>query len=307
MKAGARGHGGTGARLGRMLSVPLCLRASVPLAAQRMLSVPLCLWASVPLAAQELPSVRAAVQLAADGRGDSARILVNVELARHRAGSGPWVEVLFWRGRLAGSGDSAERDLRRVAIEYASSPWADDALLHLAQLALAAGNAAGAYDLAGRLRADYPGSELRSRAALWKGRAAFLTGETRAACALLDSARTEAGADVEFVNQVEFYRGRCAAISAAPPPTPAAAPPDTTAADPRVSFEVQVAAARSEAAARAVADRLTRAGQRARIVAGEDGLRRVRLGPFATREEADQAAQAARRIAGGTPFVVRLP
>jgi hypothetical protein len=272
--------------------------------------------APAPFAAQELPAVRAAIALAAEGFGDSARVLLNRELRRSATGTPAWVEVLYWRGRLSATGDSAERDFRRVAIEYSASSWADDALLQLAQLALAAGNPAAAYELALRLRTDYPESELRPQAALWAARAAFSTGEPRAACSLLEAARRESGDDVEFHNQVAFFQGRCAAIGTAAPdrpqgapvtpapaPTPQPAPADATRPG---TFEVQVAATRSESAAADVRDRLARAGIRARIVTGADGMRRVRLGPFATREEAEAAARSAQRVAGGAPFVITV-
>jgi hypothetical protein len=268
----------------------------------------LALLPSCPLAAQTSPAIRAALQLAAEGRSDSAQRLVGTELARGHPGDAAWVEALYFRARLATWGDSAERDLRRVAIEYSGSAYADDALLQLSQLALAAGNPASALELAGRVRSDYPDSDLKPRAALWAARAAFEVGEPRTACALLDSARTEAAADIEFVNQVTFYRARCTASVLAAPGTPARdtgsrLPPPAS----RPQFEVQVAAATTDAAAQAVVRRLARAGHEARIVPGDNGVLRVRMGPYATQPAADSAARGARALVGGTPFVVRLP
>jgi hypothetical protein len=272
---------------------------------------------AVAATAQESPAARQAAALAAEGRGDSARGLLNRVLASTRAGEPAYVEALYWRGRLAASGDSAEHDMRRVAIEFSSSPWADDALLQLSHLALAAANPAAGYDMAMRLRSDYPGSGLRPQAALAAARAAFETGEPRAACALLDSARAEAAADIEFGNQVLYYRARCregrpvapAVARAVTPDTarPAATPGGSTVHGRRASFDVQVLAARTDAAAEQAVQRLGQAGLRARIVRGDDGLRRVRLGPFGSIEEASAAAQAARRAVGGEPLVVRNP
>jgi hypothetical protein len=270
-----------------------------------------------PARAQESAVLRTAITLAGEGRSDSARVLLAGELRRLRMGDAAWVEVLFWRGRLAVSGDSAEADLRRVALEFPASPWADDALLELSQLALAAGNPASAYEVALRLRADYPGSPLGPRAALWAARAAFDTGEPRHACALLDSARVEGAADVEFVNQVAFYRGRCTAALLAPPPAAAAAPgaPPTTgggggtpAASVQVApgWYVQVLASRRQGEAADVAQRLGSANLSAHVLAGEDGFHRVRVGPFASEAEAREAGVRARRLVGGEPFVVRV-
>ncbi|HXY19530.1 MAG TPA: SPOR domain-containing protein [Gemmatimonadales bacterium] len=270
--------------------------------------------------AQDNPALRTAVQLAAEGRGDSARRIVDAEIAKARPGEPAYVEALYWRGRLALSGDSAERDLRRVAIEYSTSPWADQALLQLAQLAQAAGNSAAALQLAGRLRSDYPTSALRARAALWGGRAAFEVGDPATACALLDSARAESPGDVEFLNQVAFYRGRCAAIATTPradtssPPGGRGAPPDTaraaarpdstSTARPVARFDVQVTATKSSRTAQTLLDRLTKAGQPGHVVKGSDGLLRVRVGPFATEAEASAAATRLRRSVGGHPFVI---
>lgn len=303
MKTAARRHRGTAARWAGLVSV--CA------------AVPLCPHIA---GAQGNPVVRTAVQLAAEGRGDSARAMVARELRRAHVGDSVYVEALFWRGRLSTYGDSAERDFRRVALEYPTSPWADDALLELVQLALAAGNPSGALELGRRLREDYPGSDLRARTSLWMARAAFDAGDGRTACALLDSAGAEAPGDVEFQNQVGFYRQRCtAATLAAPPPRPAASdsarPPaaarptgaTASAGSTRATYLVQVYAARSAAEATGVVRRLARAGLKARTEHSADGYHRVRLGPYASERQARDAAAAARRAVGGAPFVVRAP
>jgi SPOR domain len=292
------------------------------------LAVPLCLCASVrPVRAQQNPVIKAAIQLAAGGNGDSARKLVAGELAKAKPGDPAYVEALYWSGRLAASGDSAESDFRRVAIEYSNSAWADQALLQLAQLAMAAGNGAGALQLAERLRNDYPTSTLRPQAALWAGRAAFDVGDPATACALLDSARAEAPSDIEFLNQVAFYHSRCAVVrsleradsgtakpaGAAPadtarPATPRPAPPAAAAPAPPASaapqYAVQVRATRSDRIARDLVARVTRAGLHAHIEQGDDGIRRVRVGPYATEHEATAAAERLRHLLGGHPFVV---
>jgi hypothetical protein len=264
--------------------------------------------AAGPARAQDNPALQEAVRLAGEGRGDEARRIVNTELAKVRSGDPAYVEALYWRARLAVTGDSAERDLRRVAIEYPASRWADDALLQLAQLAMAAGNPASALALAQRLRGDYPESDLRPQAALWAGRAAFDLGDARGACALLDSARSEAAADVEFVNRVGFYRARCSALPAGaaanqqPPVRPDSVRPPPAGTG---GFAIQVAAVKTEAEAARVLRRITGAGLRGHVVAGSDGLRRVRVGAYATEREAQDTLPSVRRALGGRPFVVR--
>jgi hypothetical protein len=276
--------------------------------------------------AQESPAIKSAVQLAAEGRGDSARRILATELARARAGDPAYIEALFWRGRLATSGDSAVRDLRRVAIEYSTSRWADQALLQLAQLAMAAGKPAEALEDSRRIRGDYPESTLGARAAMWAGRAAFELGDPATACALLDSATSEATGDVELVNQIAYHRSRCpATLAGAPSPGQAqpAARSDTAAAAradtahrtapaaaaaappaPPTRFEVQVTATRSSRAAQAMLVRVRKTGMSARIVTGADGFQRVRAGSFSNRRDAEAAADRLRRALGGHPLVV---
>lgn len=263
--------------------------------------------------AQDNQAIREAVRLAGDGRGDEARRIVGAELSRARPGEAPYIEALYWRARLTAVGDSAERDLRRIAIEYPTSRWAPDALLQLTQLAMAAGNPVSAFALAERLRSDYPDSDLRPQAAFWAGRAAFDLGEARAACALLDSARTEAAADVEFMNRVAFYRSRCSAAptrtdtaraTPAPSPQPAAAQPATA---PAGHFTVQVAAVRTDREEQGVLRALRASGFEGRVVTGADAFRRIRVGGYATEAEALSAARRLRPVVGGRPFVVREP
>jgi hypothetical protein len=288
-----------------------------------------------PALAQDSPVLLEAARLAAEGRGDEARRMVGTELARARPGDPAYIEALYWRARLTATGDSAERDLRRIAIEYPTSRWADDAILQLAQLAMAAGNPVSAFALAERLRSDYPESDLRPRAAFWAGRAAFDLGDPRSGCALLDTARTEASADVEFVNQVAFYRSRCTALVGAAPPAAQEGQPAAPAAQPPApqqptqtppsradtarpvsaptgqatlrragEYSVQVAAVRTDAEEQRILQVLRHAGYEGRVVIGTDGFRRVRVGAYATDGEAQGAVATLRRVVGGRPFVV---
>jgi len=301
---------------------------------RRPLAVAACLSAAAlapaALRAQTSPELAGAMQLAAEGRTDSARQVVAAVLARTRPGDSLYVEALYCRGRLGSNADSARHDLERVAIEFSNSRWADDALLQLTQLALTSGNPAGALGYAQRLRSDYPSSPLHAAAALWGGRAAFDAGQAPVACALLDSARAEDPGDIEFENQVAFFRSRCTSVALAPATTPAAAPdsahqaaavpsattaPAPTPATPPAArspappaaapYAVQVAATRTPAAAREVAGRMTRAGFTAGVLHGRDGYYRVQLGPYTTLAAARAAAQRASRLVHGRPFVVR--
>ena len=65
------------------------------------------------------------------------------------------------------------RQLQRVAVEYPSSSWADDALLRLVQLDYASANLDGAARNLERIRLDYPGSPLIPQAAYWAARTYF--------------------------------------------------------------------------------------------------------------------------------------
>ena len=262
--------------------------------------------------AQDNPALREAVRLAGDGHGDEARRIVAAELSRARPGETAYIEALYWRARLTAAGDSAERDLRRVAIEFPTSRWAPEALLQLAQLAMAAGNPVSAFALAERLRSDYPDSEWRPQAAFWAGRAAFDLGEARAACALLDSARTEGAADIEFMNRVTFYRSRCGVVPAStdtaravPTPSQPAAPRQLAVPTPAGRFTVQVAAVRTDREEQGVLHALRGAGFEGHVVAGDDGFRRIRVGGYPTEAEALGAARRFRPVVGGRPFVVR--
>ncbi len=271
--------------------------------------------AARPLAAQNDPALSAAVRLAAEGRGDSARRLVEGVLSRVHPGDSAYAEALFWHARLATFGDSAEQGLRQVTVDYPTSSWADDALLELAALAMTAGNPASARALAERIRSDYAGSDLRASAALWAGRAALEMADVAGGCAELDSARLEAPRDIDLQNRIAYFRARCPPPPATPPetaavapPAPALAPPPDSADEaPATTYFVQVGASRSDGEIQRYVDIMSRTRWPTHVVRGPDGFRRVRVGPFATLREAEAVAREARRMVGGAPYVVQGP
>src|SRR3989442_12957373 len=124
---------------------------------------------------------------------------------------------------IAPAAASAATSLQRVVVEYGWSPWADDALLRLAQLHYAQGDPASAAQAAERLRRDYPDSPLKARADFWGARGYFDLRDEPRGCALIQEALTGAGDDIEFRNQVSYYAARCGGTVGTPPP--ATSPP----------------------------------------------------------------------------------
>jgi cell division septation protein DedD len=141
-------------------------------------------------------------------------------------GTPAYGDALFWRGALAETAADAERDYRRVIVEYPLSPYSDDALLSLAELEQARGDRAAAYQHLQRFVREHPASPARARAGLAAARLAFEQHDNSHGCAMISDARASVGtSDVELRNQIEYYGSHCATASTSP--APAAAPAST--------------------------------------------------------------------------------
>jgi hypothetical protein len=282
------------------------------------------LLAGAPLSAQQDSSLRVAVRLVTEGRGDSARSLVRRRLAAVPPSDSSYAEVLYTAGVVASNPDTALKYLRRTTIEYSQSAWADRALLRIAQLSFAAGDATSTFSSAERVITDYPFSPVRAQAAYWAGRAQIDLGNLQSACRYLRQAADSSGDDVETANRARFYVQRClnlpagakkdsvradtVAATTAPPKTP----PVTKVSPPLAgsaakTYAVQVAAVRSVAAADQSMQALKRAGYEPRVTRDTDGFFKVRVGSFKTKAEAQKLATDVRRKANLTPFVVEEP
>jgi cell division protein FtsN len=179
-----------------------------------------------------------AQQMVANGQGDAGRALVQAQLDSAPIGSPRYVTALYWRAVVAETAAGAERDLRRIVIEFPLSPESGDALMRLAQLEMARGDRQQALEHLDRLLLEHPNNPSRGRAAFWMGQLLLENGQTAAACARLAqaSAATPAG-EVELHNQIAYYQQRCVGVdtSAASgtdtmrrvPPTPDSVPAPT--------------------------------------------------------------------------------
>ncbi|HEY2898405.1 MAG TPA: SPOR domain-containing protein [Gemmatimonadaceae bacterium] len=178
---------------------------------------------AAPLAAQATPPLDTtavadtsdsifvhAQRMAAEGQGDAARALVQHEIDISPAGSPHYVDALYWRAVVASTAADAERDLRRIIIEYPLSPRNEDALLRLAQLEMTRGDNDQALAHLQRLVIDHPTSPSRARASFWMARVYFDKNQTPAACrSLADAAHNTTAAQVEQRNQIDFWMQRC--------------------------------------------------------------------------------------------------
>lgn len=255
---------------------------------------------AIRLSAQTDPRLTAAVRLAQAGRMDSARTVVDRLLSTLSPADTVFPEALYVSGML-----SPPRNLQRVIVEFGLSPWADDALLGLTQFYSAQRDPAATVQAAERLRHDYPDSPLRPRAAFPAARAYFDLKDETNGCVLIREALEGGSTDVEFRNQVNFYAARCLGVPATPPATPTDTSRPAPAAAP--AFAVQVLAVRSAAQVDDVLTRLKVMGFDARVVRDTSGLFKVRVGRYATREEAQRTQARLKARLGGQPFVVEEP
>jgi len=253
------------------------------------------------LAAQTDARVVDALRLAQAGRVDSARASVRRLLATLSPADSVYPQALLAGAKIAPDAQAVATNLNRIVLEYGASPWADDALLLLTQLYFAQRDPAQTVQAAERLRRDYPDSPLRSRVAFPAARAYFELKNEPRGCELIQEALAGAADDVELKNQVSFYAARCTGATAPPPPIA-----DSGAAVPK-AYAVQVLAVKSTAQVDEMLTRLKVMGFDARVVRDTSGFFKVRVGRYATREEAQQTQQRLRTRLGGQPFVVEEP
>lgn len=151
-------------------------------------------------------------RLASDGNAAAGRALLDSAMAASKEGSPEYVNALFGRAMIAGSGDEARKDYLRIAVDYSSSPRAEDALLRLAQMELARGDRAAAKRYLERLTLEHPAGPSRAEGAYWMGRVLIDEGALLPACASLAEAKARvAPPDVELANQITYYAQPCAA------------------------------------------------------------------------------------------------
>ena len=261
-----------------------------------------------PSAAQTDSRLVEALRLAQSGQADSGRAIVRRLLASLSPGDSAYPQALLAAAKIAPDAKSVASNLNRIVVEYGAGPWADDALLLLTQLYFAQRDPVQTTQAAERLNRDYPDSPLRARANFSAARAYFELKNEARGCELIQQSLDGAGDDVEFKNQVSFYATRCSAPStstATPPPPPADTGSRATAA--AHAYAVQVLAVKSAAQVDDMLTRLKVMGFEARVVRDSTGFFKVRVGRYATREEAVRTQQRLRTRIGGQPFVVEEP
>ncbi len=266
---------------------------------------------SFHLSAQTDARLVEALRLAQSGQVDSGRAIVRRLLASLSPTDSAYPQALLAAAKIAPDAKSVASNLNRIVVEYGAGPWADDALLLLTQLYFAQRDPVQTTQAAERLNRDYPDSPLRARANFSAARAYFELKNEARGCELIQQSLDGAGDDVEFKNQVSFYASRCSpastisATTTPPPPSPADSGTHPTPAS--HAYAVQVLAVKSAAQVDDMLTRLKVMGFEARVVRDSTGFFKVRVGRYATREEAVRTQQRLRTRVGGHPFVVEEP
>ena len=112
-------------------------------------------------------------QLVVNGNGAAGRVLVDSVIAATSPDSPIYADAIYWRAALAATSADAERDYKRLVVEYPLSAHAGDALFQLAQLEVARGDRAAATTHLDRFLLENPASDDRGRAGLMLVRLAF--------------------------------------------------------------------------------------------------------------------------------------
>lgn len=267
---------------------------------KRMIALMIVLSAvSSAAAAQTDARLKSAVQLAAEGLPDSATTIVNGLLAVTPVSDPLYPEILYTQGSIARTAVEMQRAFQKVAVEYPTSPWADDALLRLAQMDFASRNYAGTVRGVEQLRANDPSSALIPSASYWAARASFELGKTAEGCAWITRGLASESPDVEAKNRLEFLQGRCTAAAVDSPTAPLRPAPPANGA-----WGVQVAAVSSQASANSVLSQLKAMGMTGSVLRESGNLYKVRVTGLTSREAADSAVVAIKAKLGGSPFVL---
>jgi DNA polymerase-3 subunit delta len=172
---------------------------------------------ALPARAQTDPRLIEVIRSAQEGQGDSARVKVQRLLAATSPGDTLYPQVVYTQAMVANDAAEMRRQLQRVAVEYSSSSWADDALLRLVQLDYASGNLDGAARNLERIRLDYPGSALLPQAAYWAARTYFDRKNPELACRWIADGLAGTQGNVELQNQLGYLNQRCSTVVAAGP------------------------------------------------------------------------------------------
>lgn len=182
-----------------------------------------CLLPHSSLAAQGSP-LTAALRLAQDGRIDSAR----ATLKRMEQSTVPtdtlFPGILYSSALVAPTAEEVRRQLQRVIVEYPFSPWAEPAMIALAQLDYANGDPTAAMRTLEKFRTDHATSTLYAVAALWGARAGFDLNDPKAACQWVSEGMARPGDDGSTRAVLAVLSRRCAAAAQAAPATVATVP-----------------------------------------------------------------------------------
>ena len=163
-----------------------------------------------PLAAQTDARLVGALRQAQAGDVDSARAAISRLLATTPAADTLYPQLLYVSALIAPTAQEMERSLQRITVEHALTPWADDALLKLAQLDYAAGNLPGAARSLERLRGDFPDSPVFATAAVWAARSYFDMRTDRLACQWLGLGLARVRmSEPDVRDQLRFFAQRC--------------------------------------------------------------------------------------------------
>ena len=175
--------------------------------------------ATSALTASEDAAVARAGRLVADGQGIAGRALIDTVLALAPTGSARYAELLFWRAAYAATAAEAERDYRRLAVEFPLSPRAEDALVALAQLEMARGDRELALRHLERLTLEHPTGAARVKAGYWAARIYFDMNDSQRACVVLQAARAAAAdqpqqAGADLARRIDAEMQKCPRSSA---------------------------------------------------------------------------------------------
>jgi hypothetical protein len=275
--------------------------------------------------AQTDPRLVAVVRQAQEGHSDSARAAVSQLLQTTQPTDTLYPEILYTQAMVAADAGEMRTNLQRIAVEYTTSDWADDALLRLVQMDYATRNLSGAARNLEKLHADYPASNLMAQTSYWAARVYFDQSNPTLACRWLAEGLAQSQGNVELQNQLGYLNQRCGNLAAAGGDSTGAArdsskvasadstqpktPADSTAAPTgtgKTVYRIQIAAVGNKAAANDAERKARKLGLTVRTL-HEKKLYKVRVGQYATRAEAQAAAAGLKVKLGGTPFVVSEP